>query len=110
MSSKPSRIMAFAERAATHPRIEDAVRAAIRSTLPGVIRELLGEMAEEEGGTVRLYSERQPQETRRARDERIRALLSAGLTPEAVSIEVGCSRRHAYTVRNRMRVMCKTSP
>lgn len=108
--AKRSRLVNLAERAASHPRIERAVVSAIRTELPGVIRELLEEMADHEGGTLRLYRNKRPQRDRQVRDDRVRTLLAAGASPEVAAAEVGCSRRHAYTLRLQMQAKCKTPP
>lgn len=98
---------ALAEHVATHPRIEQAVMGAIRPVLTDLIEQWLVERAETQGGTLRMYQRKLTQARRQERDDRLRALISAGVRPEDAARQVGCSRRHAYHVR---RGMCKTQP
>lgn len=96
---RPLTLRRLAARVATHPRIEQAVRGAIQAELPGVIEEMLGDMAEHSGGTLRLYRRKHPASKRRARDNRIRALLEGGEKPLLIAESVKCSLRHVYNVR-----------
>jgi hypothetical protein len=96
---RPLTLRRLAARVATHPRIEQAVRGAIQAELPGVIEEMLGDMADHSGGTLRLYRRKHPASARRARDNRIRALLQSGEKPLLIAESVKCSLRHVYNVR-----------
>lgn len=115
---RPTMLRSLAERAAMHPRMEDAVAgaviSAVRATLPGIIESLLAEQADHQFGTLRLYRRKVPDDLRRVRDDKARALLAGGLAPELVALEVGCSRAHAYRVQASMRraaaALSQTSP
>lgn len=111
---RPTMLRSLAERAALHPRMEDAVAgaviSAVRATLPGIIEMLVADMADPETGTLRLRKRKVPDDMRRMRDDRVRALLAAGMAPELVALEVGCSRRHVYNVRRVSARLCKTLP
>lgn len=112
---RPTMLRSLAERAALHPRMEDAVAgaviSAVRATLPGIIESLLSEQADHQFGTLRLYRRKVPDDMRRVRDDRVRALLASGMAPELVALEAGCSRRHVYNVRRTIdRQSCKSLP
>lgn len=97
-----NRLRHIAERAAEHPRLEQAVIGAIRGMLPQVLETLIAEEADRHGShMLRLYGCRRPIEQRQDRDRRILALLRSGMAPEHVALEVGCSRSHVYIVRRR---------
>ena len=98
---RPLTLRRLAARVASHPRIEQAVMAGIRSVLPDVLEDMLGEMANDGGGTVRLYRRKHPKAKRIERDNRIRSMLGAGAAPRAISDEVRCSLAHVYTIRQR---------
>lgn len=104
MKPRGSMLRQLAERAAMHPSIETAVLGAIRLTLPSVLEQLIAEEAERQGSHIlRIYGRRMPSERRSERDAKIEALLQADRAPEHVALEVGCSRRHVYLVRARLR-------
>lgn len=100
---RPTVLRSLAERAAAHPRMEQAVVgavvSAVRATLPAVIEALLAEEAGRGFGVVRLYRRKVPAEDRARRDERVRALLGTGMAAEQVAAQVGCSRSHVYRIR-----------
>jgi hypothetical protein len=112
--ARPNMLRNLAERAAAHPRIEQAVAGAVlgavRATLPGVIEALLAEQADAQWGTLRFHVRKVPQEARDRRDQRVRALLAAGVSPEQIAIDAGCSRRHVYYVRRQMHGACNVRP
>jgi len=120
---RPMTLRGLATRVASHQRIVSAVIAAMQAELPHVIEELLGEMANDSGGTLRLYRRKRPAAVRRARDDQIRALLAQGVPLPSISAEVRCSIRHIYSVRRTWLAaqpaqavlpeaaeVCKTSP
>jgi len=111
-TTRPNMLRSLAERAATHPRIEQAVMGAIRGVLPSVLEQLIAEESARLGDhRLRVYPRRSPPEERAQRDARVRAMLATGTAPELVAVEVGCSRRHVYYVQASMRrFQCKTGP
>lgn len=109
MSPNTNMLHRLAERAASHPRIESAVLGAIRIELPSVIEQLLREMADADGGTLRVYMAKRPPDQRAQRDERVLALMEAGTDPKVAAKLCGCSRSHAFSVRARSQ-QSKTRP
>jgi hypothetical protein len=96
---RPLTLRRLAARVATHQRIQTAVVGAIQAELPSIIEELLGAMADDAGGTLRLYRRKRPKAKRIERDNQIRALLGGGILPRAVAEQVKCSLAHVYTIR-----------
>lgn len=93
----------LAERAAAHPRIEQAVLGAIRAELPGVIDSLLRDMYP--GEQVCFYvPKRSPTEAaaaRAARDDRIRTAGQAGTATALIAEQEGVTVRHVQRVLKR---------
>lgn len=109
MSRPTNMLRQLAERAAAHPRIERAVLGAIRLELPSVIEQLLHELADSDGGTLRVYMAKRPADQRVQRDEKAIALMQSGTSPEIAAKLAGCSRSHAFSLRARM-IQSKTLP
>lgn len=93
----------LAERAASHPRIEQAVLGAIRAELPGVIDSLLRDMYP--GEQVCFYvPKREPNQAaadRAARDDRIRAAGLSGVATALIAVQEGVTIRHVQRVLKR---------
>jgi hypothetical protein len=93
----------LAERAAAHPRIEQAVVGAIRAELPGVIESLLRDMYP--GEQLRLYVPQRDQAAaareRSARDERIRAAGASGMSTAQIAHTEGVTVRLVQMVLKR---------
>lgn len=110
-TARPNLLRSLAERAATHPRMEQAIMGAIRGVLPSVLEQLIAEEAERRGDHVlRMYPRRNPSADREIRDQRLRGLLAAGTSPDLAAVEVGCSRAHAYRVQAAMRRQSQVAP
>ena len=91
-------VTTLAERSAKHPRIQTAVIAAVQSVLPGVIEELLWEMAPQ-GEQLRIYKPKIGKAHKAARDERIRALLRDGQATSSIAAREGVSARHVFRIK-----------
>ena len=110
-TDRPNMLRHLAERAAGHPRMESAIMGAIRGVLPSILEQLVAEQAQLQGGhVVRLYGRLAPPEQRQQRDQRARALLASGMSPDLVAVEAGCSVRHAYSIQAAMRRAAKVAP
>lgn len=96
-----SLLVQIAERAASHPLIEQAVIGAVRATLPGVIESVMREI--HPGDTLRLYVPKTSSADRRARDQRIGAALAAGEPTAVIAKREDISRRHVNNLRRRLR-------
>jgi hypothetical protein len=96
---RPLTLRRLAARVASHPRIAQAVTSAIQATLPMIVGDLLDELADTGGGTLRLYRRKRPKAKRVERDDRIRAMLAEGRPAPAISEAVKCSVSHVYNVR-----------
>jgi hypothetical protein len=91
-------IRTLAERTAVHPRIQTAVITAVQSVLPGVIEELLWEMAPQ-GEQFRIYKPKIGKERKAARDDRIKAALEAGQATSSIAAREGVSARHVFRIK-----------
>lgn len=106
-------INAAAARLAQDPRIPVEARQAFRDAAQHVLRQQMLALLPERGadtGCLRFYPPSLQADERQQRDQRIRALLAAGVTPEQVAAEVGCSRAHAYRTRAAMRRVSHNAP
>jgi DNA-binding NarL/FixJ family response regulator len=94
-------IRTLAERAASHPRIEQAVIGAVRMTLPGILEELVRELAA--GEQLRIYVPKIKQEHRDERQARIKAALQQGEARSSIAKRENVSERYVRIIRDRMK-------
>ena len=98
MATDRSMLEDLAARAASHPRIEQAVLGALRAELPSVIRGLLADMFP--GETMRLYVPKGGgNDARRERDMRI--LGARGQPAALVAEREGVTERHVRRIWTR---------
>ena len=90
----------LATRAAAHPRIEQAVNAALRQELPGVIEGILREMYP--GETLRLYVPKRSVTSRGERDRLIRQEYN-GRNVKALANRFGLNVRTVFRIVQRLR-------
>ena len=95
MSGSTMILRDLAVAAAGHPRIEQAVSAAIRQELPGVIESILRDQFP--GETVRIYVAKRSTTSRRDRDIAIRAKYT-GHNVKALSSEFGITPRMVFNI------------
>ncbi len=95
MSATTLMLRDLANAAASHPKIEQAVTAAIRTVLPDVIEGIL--RSQYPGEQVRFYVAKKPVGQRRDRDAAIRAEYN-GRNAKALATKYGISARMVFNI------------
>lgn len=95
MSAQTLMVRDLANAAASHPKIETAVNAALKSALPGVIEEILSQQYG--GQKIEIYVAKRSASSRRDRDNAIRAKFN-GRNTKALSTEFKLSMRQIMRI------------
>jgi Mor family transcriptional regulator len=95
MSAQTLMVRDLANAAASHPKIETAVNAALKSALPGVIEEILSQQYG--GQKIEIYVAKRSASSRRDRDNAIRAKFN-GRNTKALSNEFKLSMRQIMRI------------
>jgi len=98
---RDSIIRRLAERASSHEGLQTAVWSVVRQELPGILEEVLSDMADAGEYRFRIYPRKRPVRQRRQRDELVRKLLGDGVAPAEVADRAKCSLSHVYSIRAR---------
>lgn len=95
MSAQTLMVRDLANAAASHPKIETAVNAALKATLPGVIEDILSQQYG--GQKIEIYVAKHSANSRRDRDNAIRAKFN-GRNTKALSNEFKLSMRQIMRI------------